>query len=93
MVVLDASRRNQSVPRLAASSLGTGIVATVGANLAHGVGHGPVGALVSAWPALALVGSFELSPGVPRLSRDMALERPAESFYNTSRGCGARYRC
>jgi hypothetical protein len=36
-------------------SLGAGIVATVGANLAHGVGHGPVGALVSAWPALALV--------------------------------------
>ena len=32
----------------------------VGANLAHGVGHGPVGALVSAWPAQALVGSFEL---------------------------------
>lgn len=28
--------------------------------LAHGVGHGPVGGLVSAWPALALVGSFEL---------------------------------
>jgi hypothetical protein len=36
-------------------------VATVGANLAHGVGHGPIGALVSAWPALALVGSFEIS--------------------------------
>ena len=53
MVVLDASRRNRPVPRLAAWSLGTGIVATVGANLAHGVGHGPVGALVSAWPALA----------------------------------------
>jgi len=61
MVVLDASRRNQPVPRLAAWSLGAGIVATVGANLAHGVGHGPVGALVSAWPALALVGPFELS--------------------------------
>ena len=60
MVVLDASRRNQPVPRLAAWSLGTGICATVGANLAHGVGHGPVDALVSAWPALALVGSFEL---------------------------------
>ena len=60
MVVLDASRRNQPVPRLAAWSLGTGIVATVSANLTHGVGHGPVGALVSAWPALALVGSFEL---------------------------------
>ena len=34
MVVLDASRRNQPVPRLAAWSLGTGIAATVGANLA-----------------------------------------------------------
>jgi hypothetical protein len=60
MVVLDASRRNQHVPRLALWSLGVGIVATVGANLAHGLGHGPIGALVSAWPALALVGSFEL---------------------------------
>jgi hypothetical protein len=60
MVVLDASRRSQPVPRLAVWSLGAGICATVGANLAHGVGHGPVGALVSAWPALALVGSFEL---------------------------------
>jgi Protein of unknown function (DUF2637) len=60
MVVLDASRRNQPVPRLAAWSLGAGIVATVGANLAHGVGHGSIGALVSAWPALALVDSFEL---------------------------------
>jgi len=59
-MVLDASRRDQSVPRLAVWSLGAGIVATVSANLAHGVGHGPVGALVSAWPALALVGSFEL---------------------------------
>jgi hypothetical protein len=35
-------------------------VATVGANLAHGIGHGPIGALVSAWPALGLVGAFEL---------------------------------
>jgi Protein of unknown function (DUF2637) len=60
MVALDANRRNQRVPRLALWSLGTGIAATVGANLAHGLGNGPIGALVSAWPALALVGSFEL---------------------------------
>jgi hypothetical protein len=60
MVVLDASRRNHPVPLLAKWSLAVGIVATVGANLAHGLNHGPIGALVSAWPALALVGSFEL---------------------------------
>jgi hypothetical protein len=56
MVALDASRRNQPVPRLALWSLAAGIVATVGANLAHGLGHGPVGALVSSWPAVALIG-------------------------------------
>ena len=44
MVVLDASRWNQPLPRLAAWSLGVGIVATVGANLAHGVGHGRISA-------------------------------------------------
>ena len=58
--MLDASRRSQRVPRLASWSLAVGIVATVGANLAHGVVHGPIRAPVSAWPAVALVGSFEL---------------------------------
>ena len=38
MVVLDASRRGQPVPPLAAWSLGVGIVATVVANLVHGPG-------------------------------------------------------
>jgi hypothetical protein len=48
MVILDATRRHQRVPRLGAWSLGMAIAATIGANLAHGLGHGPVGALVSA---------------------------------------------
>jgi uncharacterized membrane protein YhiD involved in acid resistance len=60
MVILDASRRKQPVPPLAGWSLAVGIVATVAANVAHGWGHGLIGALVSAWPALALVGSYEL---------------------------------
>ena len=80
MVVLDASRRGQPVPRLAAWSLGTGIVATVGANLAHGVGHGPVGALVSAWPALALVGSFELLMMLIRAGRNAQSDLPGPNF-------------
>jgi len=60
MLILDASRRNQPAPPLARWCLGAGITATVGANLAPGLGHGPIGALVSAWPALALAGSFEM---------------------------------
>ena len=60
MLILDANRRAKPVPGLARWCLGAGIVATIGANLAHGLGHGPIGALVSAWPALALAGSFEL---------------------------------
>ena len=40
--------------------LGLGIAATLAANVAHGLGHGPVGAAVAAWPAVALVGSYEL---------------------------------
>jgi hypothetical protein len=60
MLILDASRRDRPVPALAWWCLGAGIAATICANVAHGLGHGPVGALVSAWPALALAGSFEL---------------------------------
>lgn len=60
MLTLDASRRATPAPPLARWCLGVGIAATIGANLAHGLGHGPIGALVSAWPALALAGSFEL---------------------------------
>jgi hypothetical protein len=37
-----------------------GIAATLAANVAHGFGHGWAGAVVAAWPAVALVGSYEL---------------------------------
>ncbi len=43
MVILDASRRGRHVPGLAKWSLGVGIVATVGANVAHGMNHDIVG--------------------------------------------------
>jgi Protein of unknown function (DUF2637) len=78
MVVLDASRRNQRVPRLALLSLGAGIMATIGANLAHGLGHGWIGALVSAWPALALVGSFELLMLLVRTASRTASAMPTD---------------
>jgi hypothetical protein len=49
------------------------------ANLAHGLGHGPIGALVSAWPALALVGSFELLATLIRVGRRATVERSADT--------------
>jgi hypothetical protein len=77
MVILDASRRNEGVPVLAKWSLGVGIVATIGANVAHGLSHGAIGALISAWPALALVGSYEL---LMLLTRNATSPQPADPF-------------
>ncbi|MGW5414668.1 DUF2637 domain-containing protein [Actinomadura geliboluensis] len=84
MVILDASRRKQPAPSLAKWSLAVGIVATLGANVAHGASHGPIGAIVSAWPALALVGSFELlmtltrAAASPDLVQDEQRTNPAQ---------------
>ena len=61
MVVLSAARHRVPVPCLARWLLGLGIAATLTANLAQGWSHGLVGAVVAAWPAVSLVGSYELS--------------------------------
>lgn len=60
MVLLQAARYKIAAPRLAYVGLWLGIAATVGANVAHGIGHGAIGALVSAWPAVALIVSYEI---------------------------------
>ena len=69
MVMLDSARRKTPVPALARWLLGQGIAATLAANVAHGLGHGLVGAAVAAWPAVALVGSYELLMMVMRGSQ------------------------
>jgi hypothetical protein len=70
MVMLDSARRKSQVPALARWLLGLGIAATLAANVTHGLGHGPVGAAVAAWPAVALVGSYELLMTVIRSSQE-----------------------
>jgi Protein of unknown function (DUF2637) len=60
MVVLYAARHRLPVPALARWLLALGIVASLAANVAHGWAAGPVGAVVAAWPAASLVGSYEL---------------------------------
>lgn len=60
MVLLDSARRNRRAPGLARWTLGLGIAATVAANVLHGIAHGPVGAVIAAWPAVTLVLVYEL---------------------------------
>jgi hypothetical protein len=60
MVLLNAARRGLQAPPLAYAALGLGIAATLTANIAAGLAYGPVGAIVAAWPAPALVISYEL---------------------------------
>jgi hypothetical protein len=60
MVILYAARHRLPGPGLARWLLALGILATLAANVAHGWPDGPVGAVVAAWPAASLVGSYEL---------------------------------
>jgi hypothetical protein len=76
MVVLYAARHRVPVPSLARWLLGLGIAATLTANMAQGWSHGPVGAVVAAWPAISLVGSYELLVWLIRTSGGTAEHRP-----------------
>ena len=77
MVVLYAARHRVPVPSLARWLLGLGIAATLTANMAQGWSHGPVGAVVAAWPAVSLVGSYELLVWLIRTSRPLEREPSA----------------
>jgi hypothetical protein len=41
----------------------------IGANIAYGAGYGLLGALISAWPAVAFIGSVEIAMQQVRRSR------------------------
>jgi uncharacterized protein DUF2637 len=77
MALLDSARRGVPVPSLARWLLGLGIIATLAANVAHGLGHGIIGATVAAWPAVALVGSYELLMVIIRGAQTPTVARSA----------------
>jgi len=68
MVNLYAARHRLPVPSLARWLLALGIIATLAANMAQGWSHGPVGAVIAAWPAVSLVGSYELLVWIIRIA-------------------------
>ncbi|MBA9001989.1 DUF2637 domain-containing protein [Thermomonospora cellulosilytica] len=78
MVMLDSARRRQQSPALARLALALGIGATVAVNVLHGLEHGPVGAVIAAWPAVTLVVVVELLMGMIRRGRTVPSKAPAD---------------
>jgi Protein of unknown function (DUF2637) len=69
LVLLHEARNGRDAPGLARFMLWLGIAATIGANIAYGAGYGLLGALISAWPAVAFIGSVEIAMQQVRRSR------------------------
>jgi hypothetical protein len=85
MVVLRASLQRQKAPVLAWTALIAGVWATLFANVMHGVqqhtGSTWIGAVVSAWPAVSLVVTFEMLIRVfkPEAQHTAQQGRPAQA--------------
>ena len=69
LVLLHEARNGRDAPGLARVMLWLGIGATIGANIAYGAGYGLLGALISAWPAVAFIGSVEIAMQQVRRAR------------------------
>lgn len=80
LVLLYEARQKRSAPGLARWMLALGVAATVAANIAYGLPFGPLGSIVSAWPAVAFIGSVEMATAMVRrcrLSGQVSGQRPA----------------
>ncbi len=69
LVLLHEARNDRDAPALARFMLWLGISATIGANRAYGAGDGLLGALISAWPAVAFIGAVEIAMQQVRRAR------------------------
>lgn len=83
MVILYCARHRLKVPGLAWVLLTLGIAAVLAVNVAHGIAYGPGGALVGAWPAVALVGAYELLMWLVRSRADRAQSTSAHEPVST----------
>jgi hypothetical protein len=69
LVMVIEARSGRTAPPLTRVMLGLGVAATVAANVAYGAAYGPAGAAISAWPAVAFIGTAELLIGSIRRTR------------------------
>ena len=84
-----AARHRVPVPPLARWLLGLGITATLTANMARGWSHRSDRAVVAAWPAASLVGSYELLVWLIRASGAPGRKPSAEQHGESTACCGA----
>ncbi len=69
LVMLHEARNRRQAPGLARCALWLGIAATLGANAAYGAPFGPLGVVVSTWPAVSFVLAVEVALGLVRRAR------------------------
>ena len=60
LVLLHEARNGRQSPALARWMLGLGVGAMIAGNMLYGVAYGPLGAIVSAWPAVSFIGAAEV---------------------------------
>ena len=86
LVLLHEARNDRVAPGLARFMLWLGISATIGANIAYGAGYGLLGALISAWPAVAFIGTVEIATQQVRRAR----ATNGHQWAGRARGAGRR---
>jgi len=69
LVQLHQTRYGQAVPGLARVMLWLGIIATASADIVYGARYGLLGAVISAWPAVVLIGTAEMVVHLAHRSR------------------------
>jgi Protein of unknown function (DUF2637) len=69
LVMLHEARNKRPAPALARFALWLGIAATLGANAAYGAPFGPLGVVVSTWPAVSFVLAVEVAIGMVHRAR------------------------
>lgn len=84
LVIVDCARHGRHAPWHAWVLLVTGACATVAANVAAGISHGIVGAIIAGWPALVACGCFELLIRQRKESRPTAAKADGEPARDTS---------
>jgi Protein of unknown function (DUF2637) len=77
LVMLRAARAGVDSPWLARAGLVLSIMATLGANVMSGLGHGWPGALLAGWPAVGFILSAETAIGMSRRTQSHAVSDPA----------------